>query len=82
MHDFHALEGEKYLNEGAVLEVDQEAPHRIRYASQEWLDLFQLSKEEILGRTLMILSGPATNLPQLKQVITTAAQVCLHFLSM
>jgi len=55
------------------VEISTAAPHRINYASTEWLDLFQFSREEIAGRTLRIVFGPCTCLKELQRVIETAA---------
>mmetsp|Transcript_38767 Transcript_38767/g.91543 ORF Transcript_38767/g.91543 Transcript_38767/m.91543 type:complete len:542 (-) Transcript_38767:62-1687(-) len=54
------------------VEVSTAAPHRISFASNEWLDLFQFSREEMAGRSLRIVFGPCTIMKELQRVIDTA----------
>mmetsp|Transcript_61050 Transcript_61050/g.125964 ORF Transcript_61050/g.125964 Transcript_61050/m.125964 type:complete len:539 (+) Transcript_61050:61-1677(+) len=69
-----------------LVEISTSAPFRIRNASQEWLDLFQFSREEVSGRSLRLVSGPATSMVDLNKIIDTArfgkeAQAALTFYS-
>eukprot|EP00961_Rhodomonas_salina_P041810 562114-Rhodomonas_salina.1 len=82
--DFDRVEDEA-SNSDPFIEVSTAEPYRIRNVSQQWLDNFLFSREEISGRTLRVICGPATRVFDLKQAIATAAYgkqasspVCLY----
>ncbi|KAJ1483783.1 hypothetical protein T484DRAFT_2563757 [Baffinella frigidus] len=53
--------------------VSAEAPFTLLRASQEWLDLFRFSREEVHGRSLRVIQGPCTDGRKLAAVVQAAA---------
>eukprot|EP00961_Rhodomonas_salina_P034485 464468-Rhodomonas_salina.1 len=69
----------------SYIEVTTSTPFRIQNASQDYLDLFQFSQDQINGRTVQVNCGPATRFADLQQAIDAAASgkhasahVCLY----
>uniref|UniRef100_A0A7S4L1K4 RWP-RK domain-containing protein n=1 Tax=Guillardia theta TaxID=55529 RepID=A0A7S4L1K4_GUITH len=56
----------------STLVVGLTAPHKIFRVSQEWLDLFKLSREEVAGRSLKLIQGPATDVRKVSMLIQAA----------
>eukprot|EP00960_Hanusia_phi_P059807 764295-Hanusia_phi.AAC.6 len=56
----------------STLVIGLTAPHKIFRVSQEWLDLFKLSREEVAGRSLKLIQGPATDVRKVNMLIQAA----------
>eukprot|EP00961_Rhodomonas_salina_P101010 1359319-Rhodomonas_salina.1 len=70
--DYHVPEDDPDSSRVPKVAISTQEPFRILHASGEWLDLFQFSREEIIGRNLRMICGPATNIMGLKRVVETA----------
>eukprot|EP00287_Rhodomonas_sp_CCMP768_P024644 CAMPEP_0202831854 /NCGR_PEP_ID=MMETSP1389-20130828/17093_1 /ASSEMBLY_ACC=CAM_ASM_000865 /TAXON_ID=302021 /ORGANISM="Rhodomonas sp., Strain CCMP768" /LENGTH=394 /DNA_ID=CAMNT_0049505629 /DNA_START=6 /DNA_END=1187 /DNA_ORIENTATION=+ len=73
----YALQPDFGLEDGgspweSFVRVSTVKPHKLLDVSQDWLDLFQFSREEVTGRALRLVSGPATNMHQLSELIDRA----------
>jgi len=73
--DFSVLDCNEVLCNSKLpfIEVSTAEPYRIQDVTQQWLDNFLFSREEVLGRTLRIVCGPQTTLGRVKQLIAIAA---------
>jgi hypothetical protein len=58
---------------GAKAVVTAEAPFSLLRTSQEWLNLFCFSQEEVHGRSMRVVQGPCTDGRKLAAVVQAAA---------
>jgi len=62
----------------AELTVTYAAPHRIRCASQAWLDMMGLSRIQTTGRSLGLVHGPSTDVVTINSLIKSASLGCVN----
>eukprot|EP00286_Rhodomonas_abbreviata_P008282 CAMPEP_0181319702 /NCGR_PEP_ID=MMETSP1101-20121128/17720_1 /TAXON_ID=46948 /ORGANISM="Rhodomonas abbreviata, Strain Caron Lab Isolate" /LENGTH=684 /DNA_ID=CAMNT_0023427335 /DNA_START=61 /DNA_END=2115 /DNA_ORIENTATION=- len=55
-----------------IVVVNTTSPYKIQHASQEWLDFFRYSRDEVAGRSIKIVQGPVTDIDSLKDLLSSA----------
>mmetsp|Transcript_63213 Transcript_63213/g.131509 ORF Transcript_63213/g.131509 Transcript_63213/m.131509 type:complete len:507 (+) Transcript_63213:74-1594(+) len=71
-NSFASFEFEQPPSSDSFVRVSTDGRLRFHEISQEWLDLFQFSREEVAGRTLRMVCGPDSNINDIAVVIQTA----------
>jgi len=70
VEDFMSLEEAFLPSHQARVITESQPPYRITYVNDAWCSLCGFERDEVLGQTLSIIQGPATDREALKDVMT------------